>query len=95
MGIWGKWFDNTIATAASGRRDRASLGHPGVRHAKLQDRCGVESAGGEFVVLARVIDVRQYGRRVNYGVVAAIQSEINSDTRTQSGKSIGATGKSG
>ena len=41
------------------RQDRASLGHTGVRPAELPDQCCAESAGGEVVAPARVIDARQ------------------------------------
>jgi len=36
------------------RQGRASLGHPGVRPAKLQDQCGEESAGGVVVAPAKI-----------------------------------------
>ena len=45
------------------RQDRASLGHTGVRPAKLPDQCGTESAGRRCVAPAKLIVASTTNRR--------------------------------
>ena len=82
---WEKVFASPMATAAA-IADRASLGHTGVRSAELPDQCCAESAGGEVVATAGVIEVRQKWLSRQLQVVARMQRGINSQRRSRSGK---------